>query len=148
MVFDKDVVDGEDERLKGCLPYLWLQLTFPYRDTMPPHAGKPFLLLLVPASVAFNLRLPEGGPALWHDKKFAAFMAVPKTAVDKDDRAILAHHDVRMSRQPRVVHPIPEPVRKQIAAHHHFGFGCLAVYGCHAAASLLLCHLVHCSAFD
>ena len=59
------------------------------------------------------------------------------------DCTVLAHHDVGMPRQPWMVHPVPETVGKQIVANQHFGFGRLAVYGCHTTAALFLCHLVH-----
>lgn len=70
-------------------------------------------------------------------------MSVPETAIYKDDRTILAHHDVWMSRQSRMVQSVPEPMSKEIFAHDKLRLRALAVYGCHTTAALFLCHLVH-----
>lgn len=70
-------------------------------------------------------------------------MSVPETAIYKDDRTILAHHDVWMSRQSRMVQPVPEPMSKEIPPNQYLRFGILAVYGCHTMAALFFAHLVH-----
>ena len=70
-------------------------------------------------------------------------MSVPEASVYEDHRAVLAHNNVGMPRQSRMVQPVPEPVGKEIFAHDKLRLRALAVYGCHTTAALFLCHLVH-----
>ena len=70
-------------------------------------------------------------------------MSVPETAIYKDDRAILAHNDVGMPWQSRMVQPVPEPVDKELFAHDNLWLRALAVYGCHTPAALFFAHFVH-----
>lgn len=57
-------------------------------------------------------------------------MSVPEASVYEDHRAVLAHNNVGMPRQSRMVQPVPEPVGKEIFAHDKLRLRALAVYGC------------------
>lgn len=70
-------------------------------------------------------------------------MPVPVTTVDKDDGAVLAQHDVRPSRQSRVVQSVAEASGEEELPHQQFGLRVLATDGCHAAAALLGGEFVH-----
>jgi hypothetical protein len=101
------------------------------------------LFFLVPSLVTFYLRLPEVCATLGYYEVFATLVTVPEAPVDKDDCAVLAHHNVGMSWLPRMVQPVSVPMGKQIAAHQDFRLGVFAADGCHAAAALFLCQFVH-----
>ena len=143
MVFKEDVVEGVFERLQRLFSYFGLQLTFPYGDAVPAHACQFVLLFLVAGLVAFYFRLPKVGAALGHHEIPTTLMAMPETAVDKEDRSILSHHDVRMPRQAWMVQPVSESMGKQIAPHQEFRLGVLAADGCHAAMALFFRQFVH-----
>ena len=70
-------------------------------------------------------------------------MSVPEASVYENHRAVLAHNDVGMPRQSRMVQPVPEPVGKEIFAHDNLWLRALAVYGCHTPAALFFAHFVH-----
>ena len=137
------MVDSIFQRPQSFISHLWLQLTLPYRNAMPTHIGKPFLFFLISLDIALYLGFPKLCPAFGQNKVFASFMSVPEATVYKDDRTILAHHDIWMPRQSRMVHPIPETMSKEIPPNQHLWLGVLAVYGCHTTAALLFGHLVH-----
>ena len=70
-------------------------------------------------------------------------MSVTEAAIHKDDRMILAHHNVWMSRQSRMVQPVTKPMIKEIPPNQYLRFGILAVYGCHTPAALFFAHFVY-----
>lgn len=70
-------------------------------------------------------------------------MSVPEASVYEDHRAVLAHNNVGMPRQSRMVHPVPEPMSKEIPPNQYLWFGILAVYRCHTPAALFFAHFVH-----
>lgn len=56
-------------------------------------------------------------------------MAVPEAAVDEDDGPVFAQYEVGMSRQARMIQPIPEASAEQELPHQHLRAGGLALYG-------------------
>ena len=92
--------------------------------------------------VAVNLLLPEFGVCLGHYKVFATLVAVPETAVDEDDGAVLAQHYVGGAGQALDVYAVAVAVGMQVAAHNHLGLGVLALDARHALVSLFFCHSV------
>lgn len=64
-------------------------------------------------------------------------MPMPKAAVHEDARAVFPHHDVRLSRQSRMVQAIAEAVVPQPPSHNHLRLRVLAVDGCHVRMPML-----------
>ena len=59
---------------------------------------------------------------------FAILMAMPETAVHKNDRAVFTQHQIRMTGQTWMVEPIAEATTKQELSHYHFGFSVFSFY--------------------
>ena len=68
---------------------------------------------------------------------------MPETPIHKDTRPVLPHHDVWLSRQPRMVQPVAEPLSPQPFPDHHLRLRVLAVDGRHIRMPLLLREWVH-----
>ena len=133
------MVESEGKRFQGLFPDGRFQFAFPYHDRVPAHFSQFVHYLKIPLLIAQNLILPELGVRFRHNVVFASFMSVPEAANHKDDRTILAHHDVWMSRQSRMVQPVTEPMSKEIPPNQYLWFGILAVYRC--------IHRLRCSLF-
>ena len=93
--------------------------------------------------VAADFLLPEVGVGLGHLEVGAVFVSMPKAAVDEDDCAVFAQHDVGMTGEAGMVEAIAEATGKEIFAHQYLWARSLALYCSHAAVALLLGHLVH-----
>ena len=106
MILQVDMVQGIGERFQRLFPFLWLQLTLPYRDAVPPHGCQPLLVLYIPFLVPANLVHPElpvrlrnltafrigknvfTPLALWRGVGGEAPMSMPEAPVHEDARAI------------------------------------------------------------
>ena len=93
--------------------------------------------------VAADFLLPEVGVGLGHLETVAVVVSMPKAAVDEDDSAVFAQHDVGMTRETGMVEAIAEATGKEILAHQYLWACSLALDCSHAAVALLLGHLVH-----
>ena len=127
VVLEEDFVEGVGKGLEGLLPLVGTEFAFPDGDGVPSHGGKFVLHFLVAGFVAGHLVLPEGGVGLGHLVVRTALVSVPEAAIDEDASAVASEHDVGFAWQARVVEPIAEAMRPQIAAHQQLGFGVLAV---------------------
>jgi len=161
MVLQEYLVKRIGERLQRLLAHLWFQFTFPNRDAMPPHRGKFLLHPQVALLVSPDLGHPElpirlrNLTALGIIKFFAplAFwrgvggeahiVTMPEAPIHKDTRPVLPHHDVWLSRQPRMVQPVAESLSPQPFPDHHLRLRVLAVDGRHIRMPLLLREWVH-----
>ena len=47
-----------------------------------------------------------------------SIVTMPKATVDKDARAILPQHNIRMTRQARIIQPITKTMLPQIMTHN------------------------------
>ena len=86
--------------------------------------------------VAADFLLPEVGVGLGHLETVAVVVSVPKAAVDKYHRVVLAKHDVRMSGKPWVVEPEPVTSSEEKSSDGQFRFGVLAAYSRHVVVPL------------
>ena len=68
---------------------------------------------------------------------FASFVSVPEASIHEDARMVFAQYDVWVSRQPRVIHPVPEPPAPQEFPHHHLRLRIPAPNGRHILVPLL-----------
>lgn len=109
MVIEKNAVERKSQRFQSSFPDSGFQLTFPYCDAMPSHRGKFALVFYVSITVAFNLRFPESGVALWNYIILASFVSMPEATVHEDACPIFAKHDVRMTGEAWMVQPIAKP---------------------------------------
>lgn len=73
---------------------------------MPAEAAQLDAFFDVALFVAFYFLLPELAIALGHYKVFAVFVAVPETAVYKDDASVFAQDDVGCAGEPAHVYPV------------------------------------------
>ena len=128
MVFQINAVKGESQGFQGLFSYRRFQLAFPNRYAMPTHFSKLALFLQVTVTIAFYLCLPKLHICLWKHIILTAFMPVPETTVDKDYRAILAQHNIRMTRKTRMVKPITKASAEKILPNQYFRFGTLPSY--------------------
>ena len=67
---------------------------------------------------------------------------MPKTSVDKNDRAEPTYHYVWLTRQTLHMQTIPEAMRIKIFPNPQFGLGILGMNVAHALVALLWGHLV------
>gem|GEM_PF-2958283 len=128
MVFQVNAVKGESQGFQGLFSYRRFQLAFPDRYAMPTHFCKLALFLQVTATIALYLCFPETHVCLWKHIILTAFMPVPETTVDKDYRAILAQHNIGMTRKTRMVKPIAKASAEKIFPNQYFRFGTLSSY--------------------
>ena len=128
MVFQINAVKGESQGFQGLFSYRRFQLAFPNRYAMPTHLCKLVLFLQVTVTIALNLCLPKLHICLWKHIILTAFMPVPETTVDKDYRAILAQHNIGMTRKTRMVKPIAKAPAEKIFPNQYFRFGTLSSY--------------------
>ena len=110
---------------------------------MPSHGGYLSLFLYVALLVAADLLFPKVGVALWHLEVGAVVVSMPKAAVDEDDCAVFAQHDVGMAGESGMVEAKAEAAGKEILAHQNLRARSLALDCSHAAMALFLGHLVH-----
>ena len=73
---------------------------------------------------------------------FAPLMTMPEASIHEDARMVFAQYDVWVSRQPRVIHPVPEPSAPQVFPHHHLRLRILAPNGRHILVALLYGQMV------
>ena len=92
--------------------------------------------------VAFYFLFPERGVALGHYKVTATFVAVPETAVDEYDGAVLAQYYVGGAGQAFDIYAVTVAVGVQVTAHNQLGLGVLALDERHALVPLFFCHSV------
>ena len=128
MVFQVNAVKGESQGFQGLFSYRRFQLAFPDRYAMPTHFCKLALFLQVTVTIALYLCFPEIHICLWKHIILTAFMPMPETTVDKDYRAILAQHYIRMTRKTRMVKPIAKASAEKIFPNQYFRFGTLPSY--------------------
>ena len=92
-------------------------MSFPDDDCMPAETAQLDALFYIALAVAFYLLFPELGVALWDDKITATLVAVPETAVNKDDCAVLAQYDVGGARQAFDVYAVAVAMGMKITPH-------------------------------
>ena len=143
VVGEVDAVEGLGEGFEGLLAAVGLELALPDGDAVPSHCGYLLLFLDVSLFVAVDFLFPKVGVGLGHLETVAVVVSVPKAAVDKDDCAVFAQHDVGMTGESGMVEAIAEAAGKEILAHQYLRARSLALYCRHAAMALFLGHLVH-----
>jgi len=120
------MVQCKGQRLQGLLPDSRLQFAFPDNDGMPSHFCQPMQHLMVPLSVSPDLILPELGIRFRHHIILASFMSMPEASIHQNAGTILPEHNIRFSRQPRMIEPIPESPSPQELPDKNLRFGILA----------------------
>ena len=108
MIFQEDMVQCKGKRLQSLLPDSRLQFAFPDNDGMPSHFCQPMQHLMVPFLIPLDFILLELGIRFRHHIILTSFMSMPETSVHKDAGTILPEHNIRFSRQPWMIEPIPE----------------------------------------
>ena len=131
------MIKRESQRLQGLVSFLRFQLAFPNCDTMPAHLGQLLLLQLVTIPVAADFLCPKVHVGSWHPEILASFVPMPKATIHEDASAVLAKHNIRMPRQPRIVEPVAEAHSPQKFAHDHLGASVLGTYGSHDVVASL-----------
>lgn len=117
MVLKEDVIEREGKGSKSLLTFVGLQFAIPNDYYVPAHFSKFLLFFFITFAVAIYLLIPKRGIGLWHHKVFAAFVPMPKTAINKDASAVLTQNNIRMTGQPRIIQTIAEFVSPQKLTH-------------------------------
>ena len=104
------------------------QFAPPDNDRVPAEEAELDAFFYVALFVAFYLLLPELAIALWQYIVPAAFVAVPETAVNKNDGPVLAQDNVGGAGEPAHVDPVAVATRVQVTTHEHLGLGVFALY--------------------
>ena len=128
--------------LHGGVEFVFGQVASPDDDDLPAGLNQSVIVFLVPFAVAGYLGLPESGVGFRQYELLATFMSVPETAVDKDSCPVLAHYDVRLSRNTFDVESVSVPVRPQPFPNQYLRLGCLAADMRHAAVALCGCQYI------
>lgn len=131
-----EVFDGGEGAGADC----GFELALPYGEYVPAHGAEAVFLRFVALLVAAYFGGPEVGVGFGQVHVF--LVAVPEAAVDEDDYAILAEHDVGCPRQMLDMFAVAVAPRPQPPPHYHLGLGILALDAAHAARPLLLSHHV------
>ena len=142
MIFQIDMVQRKGERLQRFLPYRRLQFTFPYHDGMPSHFSQPVQHLMVPLPVSPDFIHPEPGVRFRNHVILASLMSMPKAAIHQNAGTILPQHNIRFSRQPRMIEPIPESPTPQKFPDKNLRFSIPAPYCRHIIMALFYGQMV------
>lgn len=102
------------------------QVTFPNRKHAPPQVLKLCLPLHIARYCASEFLLPEMNPALRIGRIRTTFMAMPETAMNKDDCPVLRENDIRLAREIRRVKAKAETSAVQQASQMQLRPGILA----------------------
>lgn len=105
-----------------------LQAAFPEDQHPPATADQLALLAPVSRGIAIQLVAPErlargGGGGIK-----AAFVAVPETAMHKNDEPIFRQHEIRLAGKVLAVQAIAKSLCMKIAAYSKLGAGIPALY--------------------
>ena len=136
MIFQEDMVQRKSQGFQSFLPDSRLQFAFPYHDSMPSHFSQPVQHLMVPLPVPPDLLHPEPGVRFRHHIIFASLMSVPEAPVHQNTGTILPQHNIRFSRQPWMIEPIPESPTPQKFPNKNLRFGIPAPYCRHIVMAL------------
>ena len=85
---------------------IWLQFALPDDDCVPTEEAELDAFLYITFLISLYLLLPVLAIALWRYIVPAAFVAVPETAVYKDDGSVFAQDDVGCAGEPAHVYPV------------------------------------------
>ena len=142
-----------------------LQFTLPHRDAVPPHPCQFLLRLPVPLYVSCYLLYPISPVCHRNLTTFrilnivnplviqrevsgkAYIMPMPEASIHEYARPVLPQHQVRMSRQPLMIQPIPESPAPQPPAHNHLRFSVLRPYRRHILMPLFFGEFIHVLSF-
>ena len=142
MIFQEDMVQRKGQRLQGLLPDSRLQFTFPDDDGMPSHFCQPMQHLMVPLPVPPDFILPELDIRFRHHIILASFMSMPEASIHQNAGTILSEHNIRFSRQPWMIEPIPESPSPQELPDKNLRFGILALDCRHVMVALFYGHFI------
>lgn len=100
--------------------------------------------MFVSQPVSLNFVEPELRSGLWNLEVFAAFMPMPETAVDEDNRVVFRENQVGLAGKFFCMKPVTKAPLVQGFADQHFGFGILATdAGHHPAAGGRIYNISH-----
>ncbi len=95
----------------------FFDFAFPDDENMPASLFQGGLLLFVTGDVAFELLGPEFHVGFWHRGDFAAFVSMPKAAIDENHRMPFRQNDVGMAGQLWGVEAVAEAQHVQMMTH-------------------------------
>ena len=142
MIFQEDMVQRKSKRLQRLLPDSRLQFAKTDNDCMPSHFSQPMQHLMVPLSVSPDLILPKLGIRFRHHIILASLMSMPEASIHQNAGTILSEHNIRFSRQPWMIEPIPESPSPQEFPDKNLRLGILASDCRHIMVALLYGHFI------
>jgi len=86
---------------------------------------------------------PPFGAGLGYYIIFTAFVAMPETAMYKDDGLVFRQYYIGLAGEVFYVQTVAIAQGMQVAAHEHFGLGVLAFYAAHIVAACFLAVDIH-----
>lgn len=114
--------------------YAVTHFAFPDYHHAPPLLPEQHHLALIPQSVGIDFFSPELGVGSWC-LKVPTVMAVPETAINKQDGSVTGKNQVRLARKRRVMKTVTKTLGMKDATDEHFRFGVLAPDGGHHPAA-------------
>ena len=142
MIFQEDMVQRKSKRLQRLLPDSRFQFTFPDNNGMPSHFCQPMQHFMVPFPVSPDFLHPEPGIRFRNHVILASLMSMPEASIHQNAGAILPQHNIRFSRQPWMIEPIPESPSPQELPDKNLRFGILASDCRHIMVALFYGHFI------
>ena len=96
---------------------------FPDSNYSPILFFQFFIIFKIPFFCIIYLFYPPFSSCLRDHKVFASFVAVPETAIDKQDGFVFWEDQVGLAGQLFVVQAVTEPLGKKILPHQHLRLG-------------------------
>ena len=100
---------------------LFLQLTFPQNDDIPPKAFELFVVFFVSLHIPINLSVPVFLIRSRPDKSSAVVM-MPEAPVNKHNSAIFRENDIGPPRKHLYIKSVTKSMGEQILPDHQFRF--------------------------
>lgn len=125
-----------------------VQLTFPYIEYPPAKGHQFFFPEFITLGVLRQFIPPEFDIALRQSGELAigVLVAMPKAAVDENDRPVLREDDVRFPRQGGLIYSETKSVPVKKGADQNLGAGILRFYSGHYLRTLGWSQIIHCNA--
>lgn len=136
MIFQEDMVQRKGKGFQGLLPNCRFQFTFPDNDGMPSHFSQPMQHFMVPFPVSPDFLHPKPGIRFRNHVILASLMSMPEASIHQNAGAILPQYNIRFSRQPWMIEPIPESPSPQKFPDKNLRFGIPAPYCRHIVMAL------------
>lgn len=132
--FFKVIIGGNEKRCdRGycILEIRLLEKTFPYYTHPPAVRSQRLDHPPVTNDILLKLCPPKANIRGRYGRIFASPVAMPETAVNKQDRMMAGKHQIRFAREPCIMQAVSETTRVQRLSQFHFRLGVAGANGRH-----------------